>query len=46
MTVEPVLELFEFGSPPFERLVSEFRTRVIVESRGGTVRYVELYAPQ
>jgi hypothetical protein len=80
MTVEPVLELFEFGSPPFERLVSEFRTRVIeeaaesdlpglvftfvwgldhpgdkklvdgyvdiVESRGGTVSYVELYAPQ
>ena len=80
MTVEPVLELFEFGSPPFGRLVSEFRTRVIeeaaesdlpglvftfvwalddpgdkklvdgyveiVESRGGTVRYVELYASQ
>jgi hypothetical protein len=80
MTVEPVLELFEFGSPSFVRLVSEFRTRVIeeacesdlpglvftivwalddpgdkelvdgyaeiVESRGGTVRYVELYAPQ
>ena len=80
MTVEPVLELFEFGSPPFTRLVSEFRTRVIeeaadsdlpglvftfvwglddpgdkqlvehysalVESRGGTVRFVELYAPQ
>jgi len=80
MTVEPVLELFEFGSPPFVRLVSEFRTRVIeeaaeshlpglvftfvwalddpgdkelvdgyveiVESRGGTVRFVELYAPQ
>ncbi|HSE10792.1 MAG TPA: AAA family ATPase [Nocardioidaceae bacterium] len=80
MTVEPVLELFEFGSPPFTRLVSEFRTRVIeeaaesdlpgmvftfvwalddpgdqvlvdgyvdiVESRGGTVRYVELYATQ
>lgn len=80
MTVEPVLELFEFGSPPFERLVSEFRTRVIeeaaesdlpglvftfvwaldhpgdkelvdgyveiVESRGGTARFVELYAPQ
>ncbi|HLN78585.1 MAG TPA: AAA family ATPase [Nocardioidaceae bacterium] len=80
MTVEPVLELFEFGSPPFVRLVSEFRTRVIeeaaesdlpglvftfvwalddprdkelvdgyveiVESRGGTVRFAELYAPQ
>jgi hypothetical protein len=80
MTVEPVLELFEFGSPSFTRLVSEFRTRVIeeaadsdlpglvftfvwglddpgdkqlvehygalVESRGGTVRFVELYAPQ
>ena len=80
MTVEPVLELFEFGSPPFVRLVSEFRTRVIeeaaesdlpglvftfvwalddpgdkelvdgyveiVESRGGTARFVELYAPQ
>jgi hypothetical protein len=32
MTVEPVLDIFEFGSPPFDRLVSEFRRRVIEEA--------------
>ena len=32
MTVEPVLEIFEFGSPPFGRLVNEFRRRVIEEA--------------
>ena len=32
MTVEPVLEIFEFGSPPFGRLVSEFRRRVVEEA--------------
>jgi hypothetical protein len=78
MTVEPVRDLFPFGSPPFSRLVNEFRHRVIeeavladlpglvftfvwgldlpgdaalltsyaeiVESAGGRVSYVELYA--
>ncbi len=78
MTVEPVLDIFEFGSPPYNRLVSEFRERIIeeaagsdlpglvftivwaleldsdrdlvstyvdlVESRGGRVSFVELYA--
>ena len=31
MTVELALSFFEFGSPPFRRLVSEFRTRVFEE---------------
>lgn len=78
--IEPVLDIFPFGSPPFERVVSEFRRRIIeeaadaeipglvftlvwalelpedadvvasyidiVESRGGRVRLVELYADQ
>ena len=35
MTVEPVLEIFEFGSPPFGRLVNEFRRRVIEEALAG-----------
>lgn len=79
MTVEPVLEIFEFGSPPFARLVAEFRRRILeeaadsglpglvftyvwalddpgdkvlvdafaelVEQRGGTTAFAELYAP-
>ena len=32
MTVEPVLDLFEFGSPPFTRLVDEFRRRILEEA--------------
>ncbi|MGW5702949.1 AAA family ATPase [Amycolatopsis japonica] len=32
MTVEPVLGIFPFGSPPFGRLVNEFRRRVIEEA--------------
>jgi hypothetical protein len=78
MTVEPVLDIFPFGSPPFGRLVNEFRRRIIeeavqedlpglvftlvwglelpgdadlvasyaeiVESAGGRVSFVELYA--
>ena len=78
MTVEPVLDIFPFGSPPFGRLVGEFRRRIIeeavqaglpglvftlvwglelpadaetiasyaeiVESAGGRVSFVELYA--
>jgi len=32
MTVEPVLDIFPFGSPPFDRLVGEFRTRIIEEA--------------
>ena len=32
MTVEPVLDIFEFGSPPFNRLVSEFRRRILEEA--------------
>jgi hypothetical protein len=32
MTVEPLVEVFEFGSPPFLRLVGEFRRRIIEEA--------------
>ena len=31
VTIEPVLRFFEFGSPPFERLVREFRRRLTEE---------------
>jgi hypothetical protein len=34
MTVEPVLDIFPFGSPPFGRLVNEFRRRIIEEALG------------
>ena len=32
MSIEPVLEIFPFGSPPFDRLVSELRRRIIEEA--------------
>jgi hypothetical protein len=32
MTIEPFLEVFEFGSPSFTRLSSEFRRRVVEEA--------------
>jgi hypothetical protein len=32
MTVEPIKDIFEFGTPPFVRLVSEFRRRIIEEA--------------
>ena len=32
MTVEPILEVFPFGSPPFLRLVAEFRHRIVEEA--------------
>ncbi len=32
--IEPMLEIFPFGSPPFARLVAEFRRRVIEEAAG------------
>ncbi|MEE9253787.1 MAG: AAA family ATPase [Pseudomonadales bacterium] len=31
MTIEPLLELFDFGSPPFSRLLREFRRRIFEE---------------
>jgi hypothetical protein len=34
MSVEPILEVFEFGSPPFGRLVTEIRRRVVEEAVG------------
>jgi hypothetical protein len=32
MTIEPLLEVFRFGSPPFRRLVAEFRARIVEEA--------------
>ena len=32
MTIEPLLEIFPYGSPPFSRLVSEFRRRILEEA--------------
>ena len=32
MTVEPVLDVFPFGSPAFGRLVNEFRRRILEEA--------------
>lgn len=32
MAIEPVLGIFPFGSPPFSRLVNEFRRRIIEEA--------------
>jgi hypothetical protein len=32
MSVEPILEIFEFGSPPYGRLVREIRQRVVEEA--------------
>ncbi len=34
MSVEPILEVFDFGSPPFGRLVTEIRRRVVEEAVG------------
>ena len=31
MTVDPVLQFFPFGSPPFKRLIAEFRRRIFEE---------------
>ena len=32
MSVEPIAEIFDFGSPPFGRLVGEIRRRVVEEA--------------
>jgi hypothetical protein len=32
MTVEPLVEIFDFGSPPFVRLSAEFRRRIVEEA--------------
>lgn len=37
LTIDPVLRFFEFGSPPFKRLVSEFRTRIFEEVAASTL---------
>ncbi len=37
MTVDLVLRFFPFGAPPFQRLVSEFRTRICEEVAASTL---------
>jgi hypothetical protein len=32
VTIDLVTEYFEFGTPPFSRLVREFRTRIVEEA--------------
>lgn len=34
LTIEPVLRFFDFGTPPFHRLVESFRTAVLEEVAG------------
>jgi hypothetical protein len=34
MSVEPILEIFDFGTPPYGRLVGEIRRRVVEEAVG------------
>ena len=31
-TIEPLLDVFDFGTPPFNRLLGEFRQRVLEEA--------------
>jgi hypothetical protein len=40
MTIELVLQFFEFGSPPFGRLVEDFRQRLMEEVAGSDLRGV------
>lgn len=40
MTIEPLLETFGYGSPPFETLNREFRRRVLEEAAGHGVDLV------
>ncbi|MCW5953464.1 MAG: AAA family ATPase [Propionibacteriaceae bacterium] len=40
LTIEPLLEVFEYGSPPFNVLNEEFRQRLIEESATAGVRLV------
>jgi len=37
MTIEPVLDIFPYGSPQFSRLVSEFRRNCSGPSRRGSL---------
>ena len=43
MTIEPVLDVFPFGSPPFVRLVGEFRRRILEEAADAGVSLVFTY---
>jgi hypothetical protein len=35
--LEPLLEVFEYGTPPFMRLLGEFRRRLIMEAAGSEI---------
>lgn len=37
MTIEPLLRIFPYGSPPFGRLVNEFRTRIFEEAAASSL---------
>ena len=39
-TIEPLLEIFGFGTPPFSTLNGEFRLRVIEEAAAAGIRLV------
>lgn len=43
-SIEPLLEVFDFGTPPFVRLLEEFRTRVVEEAAAAGVDLVLTYA--
>jgi len=41
--LEPLLDVFDYGTPPFNRLLGEFRRRVISEAAGAGVDLVLTY---
>lgn len=41
--LEPLLELFEYGTPPFNRLLPEFRNRLVEEAAAAEVDLVLTY---
>jgi hypothetical protein len=43
-TIEPLLEVFDYGTPPFGRLLSEFRRRVLEEAAEADVDLVLTFA--
>jgi hypothetical protein len=41
--LEPLLEVFDYGTPPFKRLLGEFRRRIISEAAGSGTDLVLTY---
>lgn len=41
--IEPLLEVFDYGTPPFNRLLAEFRRRLISEAAGSGTNLVLTY---